>query len=93
MRYSDRAWLTVAGVVVVAEARAPHGELLSEGVDRYLMSRPWITRVVVAYLAAHLLNLIPCQADPLYLLTSRFGRRLRQEVERSGLLPSDTGTG
>ncbi|QFG08887.1 hypothetical protein PBI_MALAGASYROSE_37 [Mycobacterium phage MalagasyRose] len=65
MRAADRAWLTIAAVVLTYEAGAPRGELLSEGVDRYLVRRPWVTRVVVGYLGAHLLNLIPERVDPL----------------------------
>ncbi|ASR87205.1 hypothetical protein SEA_LASTHOPE_37 [Mycobacterium phage LastHope] len=65
MRAADRAWLGIAAAVVAYEAGAPRGELLSEGVDRYLDRRPWVTRVVVVGLAAHLLNVIPQRFDPL----------------------------
>ncbi|ARQ95476.1 hypothetical protein I5G81_gp37 [Mycobacterium phage Shandong1] len=74
MRCSDKAWLALGVGVAVYEVSCPHGELLSEGVDRYLARRKWTTRVVVVGLAAHLLNLIPHQVDPLTQL-SRFKRR------------------
>ncbi|QFG11457.1 hypothetical protein I5G87_gp33 [Mycobacterium phage Ekdilam] len=65
MRCADRAWLALGAGVVAYEVAAPRGELLSEGVDRYLTRRKWTTRVVVVGLAAHLLNLIPQRFDPL----------------------------
>lgn len=74
MRCSDKAWLAIGAGVVVYEFAAPEGELLSEGVDRYLSRRPWTTRVVVAGLALHLLNLIPQRFDPLYRIAVACGR-------------------
>ncbi|AXQ63211.1 hypothetical protein I5G72_gp64 [Mycobacterium phage Collard] len=65
MRAADRAWVGLAAAVVAYEVGAPRGELLSQGVDRYLTRRPWLTRGVVCYLAAHLLNVIPDRVDPL----------------------------
>lgn len=65
MRTADCAWLVLGAGVVGYEIAAPSGELLSEGVDRYLTRRKWTTRVVVVGLAAHLLNLIPQRFDPL----------------------------
>ncbi|AOQ28899.1 hypothetical protein SEA_WATERFOUL_37 [Mycobacterium phage Waterfoul] len=65
MRAADRAWIGLAAAVVAYEVGAPRGELLSQGVDRYLMRRPWLTRSVVLYLGAHLLNVIPDRVDPL----------------------------
>lgn len=74
MRSADRAWLALGAAVVAYEAGAPRGELLSEGVDRYLVRRPWVTRVVVVGLAAHLLNAIPQRFDPLHRLAVSCGR-------------------
>ena len=53
---------------------ATHDELLSEAVDRYLDRRPWVTRLVVIYLAAHLLNLVPQRIDPLNRLAAALNR-------------------
>ena len=65
MRTADRAWLALGVGVAAYEVTCPRGELLSEGVDRYLTRRPWSTRVVVVGLALHLLNLLPSRLDPL----------------------------
>jgi len=62
---SDRAWLFLSGGVVAYEVLALDGELMSEAVDRYLEARPWVTRVVILTVAAHLLNLLPQRLDPL----------------------------
>ncbi|MFA4083697.1 hypothetical protein ONA92_18535 [Mycobacteroides salmoniphilum] len=69
MPAADRAWLALAAGVVAYEVAAPRGELLSEGVDRYLARKPWLTRLVVVGIGAHLLNLIPAQVDPLHQLS------------------------
>ncbi|MGH3956493.1 MAG: DUF7427 family protein [Mycobacterium sp.] len=66
MRTADRAWLALGAGIVAYELAAPRGELLSEGVDRYLARRPWLTRAVVVVLAAHLLNVLPEPVDPLH---------------------------
>jgi len=62
---SDRAWLFLSGGVVAYEVLALDGELMSEAVDRYLETRPWLTRAVILTVAAHLLNLLPQRLDPL----------------------------
>lgn len=64
--------MIVTGVVMTVEVT--HDELLSEAVDRYLDRRPWVTRLAVGYLAAHLLNLVPARVDPLYRLSLLLGR-------------------
>ncbi|AQT78337.1 hypothetical protein B1R94_02435 [Mycolicibacterium litorale] len=74
LRQADYGWLTVAAVVLVVEATAEPGELLSEGVDRYLARRPWLTRTAVVLTAAHLLNLLPARVDPFYRVAVLFGR-------------------
>lgn len=71
---ADTAWVALAAGVVAYELSAPRGELLSEGVDRYLESRPLLTRAVVAVTAAHLLNLLPQRVDPFYRVAALFGR-------------------
>lgn len=68
MRVADRAWIALGAGIAAYEIACPPGELLSEGVDRYLSRRPWATRVAVIALAAHLLNIIPQRIDPLHQL-------------------------
>jgi hypothetical protein len=70
---ADVAWVVLAAGVVAYEFGAPRGELLYEGVDRYL-HRPWVTRAAVGITAAHLLNLIPRQVDPFQQVAALFGR-------------------
>lgn len=45
-------------------------ETLSAAAGRYHQRRPWLTRGVVLYLAAHLLGIIPARGDPLHVLTA-----------------------
>ena len=71
MRTSDRAWIVLAAGIVTYEVVAQPEELMSEAVDRYLDSRPWGTRLAVAVVAAHLLNMIPPRLDPLHQLAVR----------------------
>jgi hypothetical protein len=66
MRHGDRGWVIVAAVVMAVEVTAGEGELLSEAVDRYLVSRPWLTRAVVAMLALHVANVLPQRLDPIH---------------------------
>lgn len=68
LRPSDKAWLALAAGVAAWELYAPEGELLSEAADRWMLTHPWITRVCVATIAAHLCNAIPNRYDPLHLL-------------------------
>ena len=72
MRTSDRAWIILAASIVTYEVIAQPDELLSEAVDRYLDSRPWLTRLIVAVVSAHLLNFIPPRLDPLHLIAQHF---------------------
>lgn len=65
MHAADKAWIVLGCGVVGYNMTAKETEQLSEAVDRYLLSRPWLTRTVVAVLALHLLNSIPPWADPL----------------------------
>lgn len=74
MRTSDRAWIILASAIVTYEIVAQPDELMSEAVDRYLDTRPWLTRLIVAIVAAHLLNLIPSRFDPLHQIALRFSR-------------------
>ncbi|QFG09419.1 hypothetical protein I5H08_gp068 [Mycobacterium phage Yuna] len=74
MRCADRAWLAMGLGIAAYEVTCPRGELLSEGVDRYLARRPWTTHVVIVGLALHLLNLLPHRLDPLHQLARLGGR-------------------
>lgn len=74
MRTSDRAWIVLAASIVTYEIVAQPDELMSEAVDRYLETRPWATRIAVAIVAAHLLNLIPPRFDPLHRIAAGFAR-------------------
>ena len=71
---AGQAWAVLVAEIVAYELLAARGQLLSEGVDRALERRPWLTRAVVVYVAAHLLNLVPPRIDPLHrLATLRVG--------------------
>ncbi|GFG83408.1 DUF7427 family protein [Mycolicibacter algericus] len=67
MSPADRAWLTLAGGVLAWDMLG--AETLSAAAGRYHQRRPWLTRVVVAHLAAHLLGVVPPVADPPHWLT------------------------
>ena len=62
----------LAAAVLVYEILA-EDELLSEAVDRYRRRHPIVTQVVIGYVAAHLLRIVPRQFDPLHRL-GQFGR-------------------
>ena len=57
-------WAALAVYVTVYELIAPEGELLSEMIDRTLITHPWVTRTAVAVTALHLLNLLDERIDP-----------------------------
>lgn len=73
-RPADRAWIAIAAAVLVYEALAPRGELLSQGVARYRAQRPVVTHAVIVYLAAHLAGVWPQRFDPLHRSAAAFGR-------------------
>jgi hypothetical protein len=60
-----QAWAVLAGGVVLYEVLCDEDELLSVVVDRWLESRPVVTRLAIGAVALHLLNLLPPYADPL----------------------------
>ena len=68
-RPADRAWITLAAGILTYEILA-EDELLSEAVDRYRRRHPIITQMVIGYVAAHLLRIIPRRFDPLHRLAS-----------------------
>ena len=61
----EQAWAVLAAGIVGYEIACNENELLSVAVDRWLVSRPVVTRVVIAVVALHLLNVLPYYADPL----------------------------
>lgn len=67
----EKAWAILGLGVLGYELTAKEEQLLSEAVDRFILRHPWITRAVVVYLAAHLLNLVPDRFDPLHQLALR----------------------
>lgn len=61
------AWGALVGGVVAYDLFAPQGETLSEGVDRALESRfKYVAMGAIAVTAAHLINAIPEQLDPIH---------------------------
>ncbi|OIN80850.1 DUF7427 family protein [Mycobacterium malmoense] len=63
MRPADREWLALVARIVTYEATAPHGELLSEGVDRYRAKHRWLVTAVIVATALHLLRWAPPRLD------------------------------
>lgn len=68
MRPADAAWVSLAIGVIAYDVACPAGQMLSEGVDRYLDCRPWVTRTVIAVVALHLANVLPSRFDPFHQL-------------------------
>lgn len=67
MTGADRAWLTIAASVTAWDVIG--AETLSAAAGRYQQARPWLTRMLIVYLAAHLLGVVPARGDPLSYLT------------------------
>ena len=67
MRRGDRAWLAIAAGVVTYNISSPEDEMLSVAADRYISSRPVLTRLVISAVALHLMNLIPEKTDPIHI--------------------------
>lgn len=63
-------WIAVLGVAGIFEALALDGELLSHGIDRALITHPWLTRGVIVVTTMHLLNMIPPRVDPFSVVGS-----------------------
>lgn len=64
---AKRAWALMAAGIIFWDMTAKDGELLSEQVDRWLVTRPLTTKFVVAAVSLHLLNALPPRFDPLHL--------------------------
>jgi hypothetical protein len=58
-----QAWALLAAGVVGYEIACKDGQLLSECVDDWLVSRPIVTRAAIAALALHLGNALPERYD------------------------------
>src|SRR6266436_7928562 len=58
-----RAWAVMAAGVLGYEVVCRDGQLLSECVDEWLVSRPILTRAAIAALALHLGNAVPQRYD------------------------------
>jgi hypothetical protein len=60
---AKQAWALMAAGVLSYEVLCKDGQLLSEGVDEWLVSRPILTRATIAALALHLGNAVPERYD------------------------------
>jgi hypothetical protein len=58
-----QAWAVMAAVVLGYEVVCKDGQLLSECVDEWLVSKPILTRAAIAALALHLGNAVPERYD------------------------------
>ena len=58
-----QAWAILTAGMLSYEIACPDGQLLSEGVDEWLISRPILTRAAIAAMALHLGNAIPKRYD------------------------------
>lgn len=67
---SDKAWMTLGAGILAYEFWAPDGELLSEAVDRYLITHPVATKVIVMTLVLHILNVVQPDYDPIHHLAT-----------------------
>lgn len=66
MRRAPKVWLAIAAIVVAHNVSAADGDTLSEQVDQWIVSHPWLTRGVIAVLALHLANAVSNRADPVH---------------------------
>lgn len=73
------AWALIFGFALVHEFTAGQGELLSEEVDRRLITNRRATLLFGAVTVAHLFNVMPNRADP-YLWLSRLLPSHRQST-------------
>ena len=60
---AKQAWVILTAGVLSYEIACREGELLSEGVDDWLISRPVLTRAAIAAMALHLGNAVPKRFD------------------------------
>lgn len=69
MQPDDRAWLVLGAGILAWDLTCPPGQTLSDAAARYHRARPWTARLLVAYLAGHLLGWWPACGDPLRAIT------------------------
>ena len=60
---AKQAWALLAAAAFSYEIYCKDGELLSEAVDRWLLSRPILTRTIIAAFALRLANALPMRYD------------------------------
>lgn len=79
---ADLAWIGLIGAVALYDIKSPPHQTLSEGFDKYLQ-HPYgrfaaIGGVILT--AAHLLNILPPEADPIHKLAESVrAERVRHE--------------
>lgn len=64
----EKAWLALAGGVILYDVLCPEGQTLSEGVDHFLEEHKLLTLGAIAITAGHLANIIPQKIDPIHRL-------------------------
>jgi hypothetical protein len=60
---AKKAWALMAAGVLSYEILCKDGQLLSEGVDEWLVTKPILTRAAITALALHLGNAVPERYD------------------------------
>lgn len=60
---AKQAWAILTAGVLSYEIACRDGQLLSEGVDEWLISRPILTRAAITAMALHLGNAVPKRYD------------------------------
>lgn len=60
---AKQAWAILATDALSYEIACRDGQLLSEGVDEWLIARPILTRAAIAAMALHLGNAVPKRYD------------------------------
>lgn len=74
LRPSDKAWIVLGAGVLVWDVCCPRGEMLSEASARYTAGRPVLSRLLIGYVAVHLMHVVPQRWDPLSRLAEIVGR-------------------
>jgi hypothetical protein len=72
-----QAWALIAAGVLGYEVVCKDGQLLSQCVDEWLISKPILTRAAIAALALHLGNAVPQRYDVVSLGFSAIRRSAR----------------
>lgn len=60
---AKQTWAAIFGIVLLHNATAEDGDLLSEQMDSWLLTHPVLSRAVIAMLALHLANAMTPQYD------------------------------